>query len=217
MRILKVLSLLLSYPDGTIAAALPEIEAEIAACTPLPEPLRRSLARLAHELATDDLITVQERYVALFDQTRSLSLHLFEHVLGESRDRGQALVDLRHFYERHEMQIAVSELPDYLPLALEFASLLDGNEALELLGGMRGILASLAERLARRRSPYAAILQSVVALAGPERAPVPLASPSEEPVSGPALDRVWEEEPVSFRDARSPAVRRGPLPPVKGC
>lgn len=209
-RILKVLSVLLSYPEGETSAALPELEAEIAACAALPSCLRDRLSALAQELGTGDLIALQERYVALFDQSRSLSLHLFEHVHGESRDRGQAMVDLRRHYERHGMMIAANELPDFLPLLLEFASTLDEGEAAGLLAEVRGIVASLAGRLEKRRSPYAAAMAAVVALTEREAASQVLATPDAEAPSGPALDRAWEEKPVSFREGEEPVECASP-------
>jgi len=210
MRIFKVLSVLLSYPEAETAAALPELEGEIAACAALPSCLRDHLAALAGELGAGDLITLQERYVALFDQSRSLSLHLFEHVHGESRDRGQAMVDLRRHYERHGMMIAANELPDFLPLLLEFTSTLEEREAVRLLAEVRGIVASLAARLEKRRSPYAAALAAVAALAGREAALQPLATPDAEAPAGPTLDRAWQEKPVTFREAVEPVECASP-------
>ncbi len=210
MRILKVLSVLLSYPEAETVAALPELEPEIAACTTLPSCHRDRLAALAHELGAGDLITLQERYVALFDQSRSLSLHLFEHVHGESRDRGQAMVDLRRHYECHGMMIAANELPDFLPLLLEFASTLEKREAVGLLSEVRGIVASLAARLEKRKSPYTAALAAVAALAAAEPAAQPLATPDAEAPSGPALDRAWEEKPVTFREPEEPVECASP-------
>jgi len=206
MRILKVLSILLSYPKEEMVAAIPEIQDEITACSILPSAHRAQLAALAEELGTSDLISLQERYVALFDQSRSLSLHLFEHVHGESRDRGQAMVDLRRHYERHGMMIVANELPDYLPLLLEFASTLEERETVGLLTEVRGIISSLAARLQRRESPYASAMAAVAALAGRELATQPLATPEAEASSGTALDRVWEEKPVTFRPAESEPV-----------
>jgi nitrate reductase delta subunit len=121
-RTLKVLSALLSYPSAELQAAVPEMRAAVNAERALPQRNRDRLGRLLEEIATGDLYDLQERYVLLFDRTRSLSLHLFEHVHGESRDRGQAMVDLKALYERHGLYMSSSELPDHLPLFLEFLS-----------------------------------------------------------------------------------------------
>ena len=100
---------------------------------------------------------MQERYVELFDRTRSLSLHLFEHVHGESRDRGQAMIDLKSLYEKNGLFLGAAELPDYVPVFLEFLSTRPLTEARTLLGQTAHILTALAERLEKRRSPYAAV------------------------------------------------------------
>ena len=118
-----MLSALLTYPTAELQAAVPR-DARRArrrerACR---RRNRDRLDRILEEIATGDLYDLQERYVLLFDRTRSLSLHLFEHVHGESRDRGQAMVDLKALYERHGLVMSASELPDHLPLFLEFLS-----------------------------------------------------------------------------------------------
>ena len=108
---LKVLSALLAYPTAELQAAIPELRAALDAEDALPRRQRDRLERILEELATGELYDLQERYVLMFDRTRSLSLHLFEHVHGESRDRGQAMVDLAEHYRRHGMAIAGNRLP----------------------------------------------------------------------------------------------------------
>ena len=126
----------------------------------LPADIRRQLDALIDEIATGDLYDLQERYVELFDRTRSLSLHLFEHVHGESRDRGQAMIDLKSLYEQNGLFLGAAELPDYLPAFLEFLSTRPLAEARTLLGQPAHILTALAERLHKRHSPYAAVFRS---------------------------------------------------------
>ncbi len=118
----KALSALLSYPDEDLQKAAPELRAAIDADGLLPRENRRVLDPLIEDIAAGDLYDLQERYVELFDRTRSLSLHLFEHVYGESRDRGQAMIELKALYERNGLYLSASELPDYLPVFLEFLS-----------------------------------------------------------------------------------------------
>ena len=101
----------------------------------------------------------------LFDRTRSLSLHLFEHVHGESRDRGQAMIDLKTQYEQHNLFMSAAELPDFLPLFLEYLSVLPAAEACETLGQPAHIFAAMAERLRKRKSAYEAVFRALVALA----------------------------------------------------
>ena len=121
-RAIKALSALLTYPTAELQDATAEIGAVIEAEQAIPARTRKHLGRLLAELGSGELYDLQERYVLLFDRTRSLSLHLFEHVHGESRDRGQAMIDLKSMYEAKGLEIGAAELPDFLPLFLEFVS-----------------------------------------------------------------------------------------------
>ncbi len=163
---------------------------------------RGAVDRLIDEIASGDLYDLQERYVLLFDRTQTLSLHLFEHVHGESRDRGQAMVDLKAMYENAGLVIAANELPDFVPLFLEFLSTQPLAEARELLGQTAHILAALAERLGRRESSYKAVFDALVAIAAeaPRRDIVDelLKAPDTDPMDLVALDAAWEEEEVRF-------------------
>jgi nitrate reductase delta subunit len=198
---LKVLSLLLSYPDPEWHDVLPEMEAAIANDDRLKQATRDDLLGLTHRLAADCL-AAQEAYVRLFDQTRSLSLHLFEHVHGDSRDRGQAMVDLAEVYAAHGLAIDRGELPDYLPLFLEYVSTLSATEACETLTEALHIVAALAERLKRQGSDYAAVMSAICEVCGekvPASAVAPLlAIPDDDPADLSALDAIWEEEEVKF-------------------
>ena len=204
---LKALSALLAYPTLELKQAAGEISEAIDAENIVPVRVRDRLYRLLMELATGDLYELQERYVLLFDRTRSLSLHLFEHVHGESRDRGQAMIDLKSLYEKCGLAIAAAELPDFVPLFLEFLSLRPQAEARQLLSEPAHIFLALAERLRKRQSAYEAIFRALVALAA--------AKPKDEAVSAlldlpdpdaadlAALDAAWEDEPVQFGPGNS--------------
>jgi nitrate reductase delta subunit len=202
MKTLKVLSALLSYPTVELQAAADELRAVITQEAAIPQPHRQAVIRLIDDIATRDVYDAQERYVLLFDRTRSLSLHLFEHVHGESRDRGQAMVDLRHVYEEAGYEATASELPDYLPMFLEFASTRAPQEALELIGQPGHVLAALGERLRKRRSPYEAVFRALVSLAKVKLDEAHLAALRAEPDPAPddleALDAAWAEEEVTF-------------------
>jgi nitrate reductase delta subunit len=204
-RTFKVLSALLSYPTEELRDAAPELKAAVAGERLLPAHAMAPVFALIDVIAAADLYDAQERYVLLFDRTRSLSLHLFEHVHGESRERGQALVDLMAMYERHGLEVSAHELPDYLPLFLEFLSTLPTAEARDLLAQPLHIIAALGERLSRRDSVYAGVFQSLVALAKERPAEEALKPLREAPVDDPddlaALDAVWAEEPVTFGPA----------------
>ena len=198
---LKVISLLLSYPTEDIRAALPEMKAALDDAG-IGRRETAALKRLADDIGALDLYDAQERYVFLFDRTRSLSLHLFEHVHGESRDRGQAMVDLMQMYEADGFEIDAKELPDYLPMFLEYLSVKPEAEAGELLGQTAHILAALRERLKKRKSVYVNAFAVLEALASgkPDANLLRelLETPEDDPADLEALDRVWEEEAVTF-------------------
>lgn len=212
-RTFKILSALLSYPTEELKAAAPAFPAILTEEKLLDPRQVDAIAPLAEELRDSDLLDLQERYVQLFDRSRALSLHLFEHVHGESRDRGQAMVDLQSLYEQRGLVIGAAELPDYLPLFLEFLSTLARDEALELLTQPAHVLAALAARLEKRESGYAAVLAALAALGGATDAG---AMPPEEPGDNPsdlaALDAIWESEPVSF----GPSAGQAGCPKVAG-
>lgn len=198
----KVLSVLLSYPERALVEEARQLADAIARERLVPARMLGHIEPLLGELASGDLYDLQERYVHLFDRTRSLSLHLFEHVHGESRDRGQAMVDLMNLYEEQGLAIEARELPDYLPMFLEFLSMLEFEQAQALLGEPLHIVSALRERLQKRGSSYAGVLMVLEALAAarPDRAALDalLAEPEDDPDDLEALDVIWEDEAVTF-------------------
>lgn len=202
MRTLRALAALVAYPTRPMIEALDEIEQAIDREKLLPARERAALGRLIDELRRGDLYDLQERYGLLFDRTRSLSLHLFEHVHGESRDRGQAMVDLLKLYQENGYMPVANELPDFLPLFLEYASTRDPVEALALVGQPANVLAALAERLAKRQSAYGAVMTALLAMsrAKPDAAALAAlrAEPDPEPDDLAALDAAWTDEEVTF-------------------
>jgi nitrate reductase delta subunit len=202
MRSLKAIAGLLCYPTAELQRAADEIGRVIAAEPAITSRVRRQLNLLTDDLATSDLYDLQERYVLLFDRTRSLSLHLFEHVHGESRDRGQAMIDLKAQYEAGGLMLSTTELPDFIPLFLEYLSTRPTAEAHELLGQPAHIFAARAERLRKRQSPYEAAFRALVALASGKPKHDEVAALLKEPDADAddlaALDAAWEDEPVTF-------------------
>jgi nitrate reductase delta subunit len=198
----KALSALLSYPTAELQKAVPELIVALDSEALIPRVIRRQLDILLTEIATGDLYDLQERYVLLFDRTRSLSLHIFEHVHGESRDRGQAMIDLKALYENNDLEMAASELPDFVPLFLEFLSTQPRAEAYELLAQPAHILSALAERLRKRQSAYESVFRVLVALAAikpkGEDVAALLQQPDADANDLAALDAAWEDEPVNF-------------------
>lgn len=200
-RTFKALGMLLSYPSvDVIDVAQAAVEA-IAAERLLPAQLVSQLRLLADELATEDRFDLEGRYHQLFDRSRSLSLNLFEHVHGESRDRGQAMVELLGLYESHGYMLDARELPDYLPLFLEFLSGLPVDEARALLSEASHVVAALAERLKKRQTPYQWPMLALAHLAArtdPAALQSLLAQPEDDPDDLEELDRIWAEEAVAF-------------------
>jgi nitrate reductase delta subunit len=227
---LKALSALLCYPTEEVVTAVGDIRQALVHEGLVPARLVGRLDALLAELAADDIYDLQEGYVLLFDRTRSLSLNLFEHVHGESRDRGQAMIDLKAQYEAAGLDMSVSELPDFLPMFLEYLATRPLGEAGETLGQTVHILAALAERLRKRSSPYEAVFRALVAIAAAKPRDEDVAAVLDEPDPDPtdlaALDAAWEDEAVTFgpvasdcKDglvARLRAARRPAPPPVAG-
>ena len=207
----KALSALLGYPDEALQEAAPELRKVLDEETLLAPERRTALDALIEEIAAEDLFALQESYVELFDRTRSLSLHLFEHVHGESRDRGQAMIDLKTVYEQNGLHLSSSELPDYLPAFLEFLSLRPLEEARTQLGQPAHILTALTERLHKRQSSYASVFEALTALAliaseVPEFDIVPEGDDAD-PNDFAALDAQWEEEAVTFGPGATPSCK----------
>jgi nitrate reductase molybdenum cofactor assembly chaperone NarJ/NarW len=188
MRTYRALAALLSYPTPELIAALPE----------LGGVLQGHAAGLLEELSTAPLLELEERYVALFDRSRALSLHLFEHVHGESRERGQAMVDLAALYEARGLTIAEHELPDYIPAFLEYLSLLDESEARELLQETAEIMRAIGDRLAERGSRYAEVFAALLKLAGERGLTKAIAKRAAQEESQMALDAQWMDPQVTF-------------------
>ena len=162
--ILKALGALLTYPDESLVAAAPEVLSVIEGERMLSRQHKAELRELLATLAERDLLFSQEVYVDTFDRGRAASLHLFEHVHGESRDRGMAMVDLRNTYERAGLVLRPGELPDYLPVVLEYLSVLPEQEAREMLVDCAHILRKIGDALAERGSGYSAIPAALLAL-----------------------------------------------------
>ena len=201
-RTLKALSLILSYPTCDLQQAMPEIAGVLAAESRLTAAARRDLRPLVTALATRDLYDLQEDYVMLFDRSRSLSLNLFEHVHGESRDRGGAMVSLVETYRDAGFDPISTELPDHLPVLLEFLATRPWEEARDMLADAAHIFAALTTRLERRGSLYAALFATLRQLSGVDADAQTLAALLDQPEDNPsdlaALDAVWEETEVTF-------------------
>ncbi|MBI3438707.1 MAG: nitrate reductase molybdenum cofactor assembly chaperone [Proteobacteria bacterium] len=198
----RALSLLLRYPTPNVMDVAPVALTALRAEGLLPAAMVQRLAGLSDDLASSDTYEAQARYVDLFDRTRSLSLHLYEHVHGESRDRGQAMVELLKLYSSHGLELTAKELPDHLPVFLEFLATQPKEVAAALLGQAAHVIEAIRERLKKRNSPYSSAFDALVYLAqegrDEEALKALLREPDDDPNNLEALDRAWAEEQVTF-------------------
>ena len=186
---LRVLAALLGYPDAPLRSHLTEMS-ELLHHEQAVSPSRLAeLDRLMDALRQADPLEAESGYVELFDRGRSTSLHLFEHVHGDSRDRGPALIDLGQTYEKAGLILAEGELPDYLPAVLEFVSTQPPREARAFLGEMVHIFNAIFGALQQRDSAYASVLGALIELSGETAKPV-------APAAEPSLDESWAEPEV---------------------
>ena len=204
---LRVLSALLRYPDAEFRAAVPELQEALDREGALPLDRVLELHALLQRLAHDDPFATEAEFVELFDRGRSTALHLFEHVHGDSRDRGMAMVDLTQTYERAGLLLESGELPDHLPVVLEYASTQPPQAARDFLAEIAHVVRAIFSGLRRRHSAYASVLAAVLELAGEPAEAVDI--PPE-----PALDDSWAE-PEVFAGCTSPGQSRpGEAQPV---
>jgi nitrate reductase delta subunit len=197
----KILSLLLSYPTEELQKFLPEAMRELPAEKLLGEKPMKETGKFAAHFGQYDLVDWQAEYVQLFDTGRSVSLYLFEHLKGDSKDRGQAMVDLTEEYRKWGMELTSDELPDYLPVMLEFLSSLEPDEASEMLSGTVNVISLINQRLAAKENIYRHLTGAVISLSAkaPEVSVDSLPSAETAPEDP---DRDYEE-PVTFTDANT--------------
>jgi nitrate reductase delta subunit len=205
---IKILSLLLSYPSYEFKKDIGSIEETLTKEKFLSAESVLALDALFCEFKQQDLLELQENYVHLFDRTRALSLNLFEHIHGESRDRGQAMVNLKTEYEKYGLEMDAQELPDYLPIFLEFISILPEDEAQDYLRQVQPIIVALETRLKTRDSYYKGLFQVLVTLADEvadeKQLSELLAVELDDPDDKEAIDKLWEETEVKFGPSSNP-------------
>ncbi len=199
--LLRALSGLLAYPDAQLRAALPEITEAIKQADVLEVQRRQQLVALADGIARSDPLDAEGRYVDLFDRGRHTSLNLFEHVHGDGRQRGPAMLELRQRYLDADMEPVADELPDHLPLLLEYLSCRDLAEVRDTIGEIAHILRQLGNTLLKKDSRYASVMAALLELGGEKgldaSAPVP---PPDD------LDKTWEEKPAFAPPEPNPAI-----------
>lgn len=198
----KALGALLDYPSEELQAAADEIEQALVEERAIGEPDLGRVRSFIDWLRKSSVLDLQEHWVGLFDRSKRLALHLYEHSHGESRDRGQAMVNLALVYRMNGFELAAAEMPDYLPLFLEFLSAIPEVHARRYLGEAVEIIEALRTRLEERNSKHGALLGALLTLASREadetEVEAILASEPDDPPDLEALDRQWSEEPVEF-------------------
>lgn len=196
---LKLLSTLLDYPGVEQQTRALEIGEVLCARPELAVEDRCALSEFLEWLGGEDSLEAQAAYVNTFDRGKQVSLYLFEHVYGESRHRGPAMIELAEAYREHGLVMQARELPDYLPLFLEFCAEIPEAKARAWLQEVGAVLQRVHVRLAERRSHYAAVFRTLLRLAGLDPSPQQLIREVQEERrddTRAALDNAWREVPV---------------------
>ncbi len=205
---LRVLAHLLSYPDATLREHLGELRDALRDERALTFGRLAEIDTLIDRLRSSPQLDTEAAYVELFDRGRGTALHLFEHVHGDSRDRGPAMVDLCQTYESAGLYLAPGELPDHLTVVLQYASTQPTAQARAFLGEIAHILQAIFSALLRRESAYASAVAALLDLAGEKAQAVKL--PDELP-----LDESWEEPPAFGGSSTQGQARPGQPQPIR--
>lgn len=207
-KTLRVLAALLAYPNAHMRGHIAEMRDLLDDEAVVSPPRRVEMDALMDTLQRADPLDTEAAYVELFDRSRATSLHLFEHVHGDSRDRGPAMIDLGQTYEKAGLVLAPGELPDYLPAVLEFVSTQPLREARAFLGEIVHILNAIFGALCKRESAYASVVGALIELAGENAQPV-------EPAADETLDESWAEPPVFDGCSAKGQARPGQAQPIR--
>ena len=193
----KILSLCLSYPNADLQLFLSEVENELQKEALLSNQKIKDVCSFVNHFKNMNLTDWQALYVQLFDYSRSASLHLFEHIKSDSKDRGQAMVNLLEFYKENGLELSANELPDYLPVFLEFLSTQQTKEAAELLSEPIHIIDRVNKALSEKQNPYSHIFSAIISLSTkqPDKKATENIINNEKPLD---LDAEYEEEPIEF-------------------
>lgn len=205
---LRVLAALLSYPDAGLRSHLHEMGSLLESDGALTASRLAELRALMRQLAAAEPVDGEVAYVELFDRGRATSLYLFEHVHGDSRDRGPAMIDLGQMYAKAGLLLTPDELPDYLPVMLEFISTQPPREARNFLDEIAHLLNAIFAALQQRGSAYASVLGALLDMAGRKAQPVETAPEAE-------IDESWSEPPAFDGCSSQGQARPGQPQPVR--
>ncbi|WP_134774499.1 nitrate reductase molybdenum cofactor assembly chaperone [Ornithinimicrobium flavum] len=219
----QLCSLLLDYPDEALPARLPVLR-EVVEGLPASaaDPLRRFLDHVASTVEQHGLGALQVAYVDTFDVTRKCALHLTYFLHGDTRNRGVALVRFKQVYRQHGVELSApdgegEELPDFLPVVLEFGATTAPDAAWKLLNDHRVGIELLRRALEKRSSPWLDVLAAV-------RATLPQLDQDDEKAllkliaEGPPKETVGlDDASLNAPYAMDPALDRLREPPASGC
>lgn len=219
----QLCSLLLDYPDEQLVERLPVLGEVIEGLpAPVADPLRRFLDHVASTLGQHGLGALQVSYVDTFDVTRKCALHLTYFLHGDTRNRGVALVRFKQIYRQHGVEVTArdaggEELPDFLPVVLEFGATTSAGAAWKLLNDHRVGIELLRQALERRSSPWLDVLTAV-------RATLPQLDQDDEVAllkliaEGPPKETVGlDDVSLNAPYAMDPALDQLREPPTAGC
>ena len=218
MMFYRIVSSLLEYPDAELRAALPEIRAAVASQDDVTSEERVALLGFLDKLTvrvTREPLVLEEEYVRTFDMVPEHSMHLTHHLVGEDKNRGPALIDLGEYYKSYGVDITAEskELPDYLPLMLEFISMLEADEAKLFLSRWTKVLRQLRVNLEEGSSIYADLIRLVEQRSQLVAAPDDMVDPAPAEKTDPCLDDGDFDPPVNWSEApplNSPCSASGP-------
>lgn len=199
LKTYRILSLLMTYPNEEIYDFLPQVNSLLKEENLLNADSITGINAFVSFFAQKPLTFWQEYYVQLFDYSRSVSLYLFEHVHGDSKDRGQAMVDLIELYKENGLQINRPELPDYLPVFLEFLAMQTQEKAMDYLQEIIDIVGFIHKKLEDKDNPYKNLLSAIIQLSAqkPTKARIQKMVSEMPEIS---IDEAYEEEPITFGD-----------------
>lgn len=199
LKTYRILSLLMTYPNEEIYNFLPQVNSSLKEENLLNADFITGIDTFVKFFAQQPLTFWQEHYVQLFDYSRSVSLYLFEHVHGDSKDRGQAMVDLIDLYTENGLQINRPELPDYLPVFLEFLAIQTKEKAMDYLSEIIDIVGFIHRKLDEKDNPYKYLLSAIIQLSARKPAEARIEKMVSE-MPDISIDEAYEEEPITFGD-----------------
>ena len=161
MQVFAVISKLIDYPDSELIENLDSVIEYIKDSSEIATDEKEILMEFVSWMRSHTSIKLQETYVETFDMVPEHDLHLTHHIFGDDRQRGPALIDLSEHFKNEGLEVKEGEIPDFLPLLLEYASTLDDIKSREFLGDAKKIITIIADNLDKAKSPYSKLIRIV--------------------------------------------------------